>query len=161
MESVDRAVVVLGFEALHAPVAAAVMQPVFKLPRGFFDSFAPMTWEQAQRSAAAAECYARLHRAGDPFTANLIGLLGGLGRIVMFRVTLEHYRRNGNLMPRAEVFIQLIKDHGRTLTRLIAASWEMSDSFLSAIDAQIEQREPSKMSPMVWPIKGRSSAPWA
>jgi HD-like signal output (HDOD) protein len=148
VESVERAIVVLGFEGLRAPVAISAMQPVFNLPQGFFDKFASTTWEQAQRSAVAAECYARLHRTGDPFTANLIGLLGGLGRIVMFRIALDHYRHSGNLMPRAEVFIQLIKDHSRALTRAIAANWEMSDSFLSAIDAQIEQLSPSQMTPM-------------
>jgi len=148
VESVDRAIVVLGFEGLRAPVAAAVMQPVFRLPPGFFDKFAPTTWEQAQRSAAAAESYARIHRAGDPFTTNLIALLGGLGRIVMFRVTLDQYRNSGNLMPRAEVFIQLIKDHGRSLTRAIAANWEMSDNSLAAIDAQLARLAPAQMAPM-------------
>jgi HD-like signal output (HDOD) protein len=148
VESVERAIVVLGFEGLRAPVAISAMQPVFNLPQGFFDKFAPITWEQAHRSAVAAECYARLHRTGDPFTANLIGLLGGLGRIVMFRITLDHYRHGGNLMPRAEVFIQLIKDHSRALTRAIAVNWEMSESFLSAMDAQIEQQSPSQMTPM-------------
>jgi HD-like signal output (HDOD) protein len=148
VESIERAIVVLGFEGLRAPVAAAVMQPVFQLPRGFFDQFAPMTWEQAQRSAAAAETYARVHQAGDPFTANLIGLLGGLGRIVMFRIALDQYRQTSNLMPRAEVFIQLMMQHSRSLTRHIAASWEMSDAFLAAIDAQLEQQLPTMMTPM-------------
>lgn len=148
VESVDRAIVVLGFEGLRAPVAASVMQPVFKLPQGFFDKFAPMTWEQAQCSAVAAEHYARARKAGDPFTANLLGLLGGLGRIVIFRIALDCYRQSGNLMPRAEVFVQLINDHGRALTRAIAANWDMSESFLSAIDAQLERRTPVHMAPM-------------
>jgi len=148
VESIDRAIVVLGFEGLRAPVAISVMQPVFKLPQGFFDKFAPMTWEQAQRSAAAAEQYARVSKAGDPFTANLLGLLGGLGRIVMFRLALDCYRQSGNLMPRAEVFVQLINDQARVLTRAIAATWDMSDNFLSAIDAQLECRTPLDMAPL-------------
>ncbi|MBC7984610.1 MAG: HDOD domain-containing protein [Candidatus Obscuribacterales bacterium] len=148
VESVERAIVVLGTEGLRAPVAAAVMQPVFQLPRGFFDQFAPMTWEQARRSAQAAEAYARLHQAGDPFIANLIGLLGGLGRIVLFRITLDQYRERGNLMPRAEVFIRLMMDHGRMLTRQIAASWQLSDNFLAALDVQIAQQSPIQMSPL-------------
>jgi HD-like signal output (HDOD) protein len=145
VESVERAIVVLGSDGLRAPVAAAVLQPVFQLPRGFFEQFAPMTWEQARRSAFAAETYARIHKAGDPFTAHLIGLLGGLGRIVIFRATLDQYRRRGNLMPRAEVFIRLMMDQGRKVTHQIATSWQMSESFLGAMEAQIARQSPAKM----------------
>jgi len=148
VESVDRAVVILGFEGLRAPAAAAVMQPVFKLPRGFFDRFAPIVWEQAQRTAAAAEAYARANRSGDSFVANLLGLLGGLGRMVIFRLTLDKYRTQPNIMPRAEVFIRVMLDHGFEVTRIVAAAWEMSPPFLAAIDAQIAQTPPQRMAPL-------------
>jgi len=146
-ESVDRAVVILGNEGLRAPVATAIMQPVFQLPRGFFDQFAPVTWELAQRTALAAEAYARLTQAGDAFVAHLLGLLGGLGRIVLFRMTLDKYR-NHNIMPRAEVFIRVMMDHDQQVTRAIADTWEMSAAFLAAIDAQIEQTSPEQMTPL-------------
>jgi HD-like signal output (HDOD) protein len=148
VESVDRAVVILGNEGLRAPVATAVMQPVFRLPKGFFDQFAPLTWELAQRTALAAETHARLHRTGDTFVAHLLGLLEGLGRIVLFRLTHECYRAQTNSMPRAEVFIRLMMDHGAEVARSVAAAWEMSPTFLEAIDAQIAHTPPSAMPPL-------------
>ena len=80
-------------------------------PRGYFDSFADVTWEQAQRCAAAAENYASVTRSGDPFIAQLLGLLGSLARIVLFRLTVDMYREQPNVLPRAEVFIRSMQVH--------------------------------------------------
>jgi HD-like signal output (HDOD) protein len=147
VESIDRAVVLLGNDGLRSPVATAIMQPVFQLPRGQFDQFAPLTWELAQRTAVAAEAYARANAVGDPFVAHLLGLLGGLGRIVLFRLTLERYRER-DLAPNADAFIDMMTKHDLTLARAIAASWEMSDPFLAAIDAQIARTPPPQMTPL-------------
>lgn len=147
IESIERAVVLLGSEGLRAPVATAVMQPVFQLPRGFFDQFAPMTWEIAQRTAIAAEVYARVNQVGDAFVAHLLGLIGGLGRIVLFRLTLDKYRKH-NILPRAEVFVRVMREHEQPLTRAVAAAWELSPTFLAAFDEQQKQTPPHRMTPM-------------
>ena len=148
VDSIDRAVALLGVDGLRAPVAAVVMQPVFSAPRGLFEHFAPMTWDQAHRSALAAERYARLHHSGDPFSANLAALISGLGNIVLFRHVLDCYRQRGNLMPRSEVFIEVMTANQRMVTRRIAQAWRMSDRFLAALDAQLEQRPPQQMTPL-------------
>ncbi|HTE43038.1 MAG TPA: HDOD domain-containing protein [Steroidobacteraceae bacterium] len=148
VESVDRAVVLMGSEGLRAPVAMSVMQPVFRIPRGIFEQFAPASWEQAQRTATAAEVFAQHHKIGDSFVANLLGLLGGLGRMVVFRLTLDKYKTQSNILPRAEVYIRAMQDHGQEVTRMVAAAWEMSPQFLSAIDEQISQVAPNRMTPL-------------
>jgi|SRR5712671_4402084 len=148
IESIDRAVTILGNEGLRAPVASAVMQPVFQLPAGFFEHFAPTTWEQARRTARAAEEFARVHKTADAFVAHLAGMLNGLGRIVLFRLTMDKYRDQANIMPKAEVFIRVMVDHSQHVAYAIAAAWEMSPPFLEALDAQIKQTPPEKMSPL-------------
>lgn len=148
IESVDRAVSILGNEGLRGPVASAVMQPVFQLPAGFFEQFAPTTWELARRTAISAEQFARTQRSADGFVAHLAGMLDGLGRIVLFRLTMDKYREQKNLMPRAEVFIKVMTDHSQSVARAIAAAWEMSPPFLEALDAQIAQQPPERMSPL-------------
>src|ERR1044072_8028944 len=45
VDSLDRAVQTLGTDGLRAVLAIAILQPVFRLPRGFFESFADVTWE--------------------------------------------------------------------------------------------------------------------
>jgi HD-like signal output (HDOD) protein len=148
VESLDRAVVILGADGLRNLVATAIMQPVFRLPKGFFDNFATLTWEQAQRTAAAAEATAKSERGSDPFVAQVLGLLTALARLVIFRLTLDRYREHPNILPRAEVFIRAMQQHGPQMARLIAESWEMSQSSLSALDEQAQRATPEAMSPL-------------
>ena len=93
VESLDRAVRMLGTDGLKRLLATAILQPVFRLPKGYFDSFAPITWEQAQRVAAAAVAHANESGGGvDPFVAQLLGVLVVMSRIVLFRLTMDEYR---------------------------------------------------------------------
>jgi HD-like signal output (HDOD) protein len=148
VESLDRAVIILGADGLRNLVAAAIMQPVFRLPKGFFDNFATLTWEQAQRTAAAAEATAKCERGADPFVAQVLGLLTSLARLVIFRLTLDLYRERPNILPRAEVFIRAMQEHGPQMARLIAESWEMSQGSLAALDEQAQRTAPELMSPL-------------
>ena len=63
VDSLDRAIQTLGIDGLRGLMAVAILQPVFRLPRGYFDSFADMTWEQAQRCAAGAPRHTHPSRA--------------------------------------------------------------------------------------------------
>jgi HD-like signal output (HDOD) protein len=148
VESIDRAVTILGNEGLRAPVASAIMQPVFQLPAGFFEQFAPVTWERARRTAMAAEEFARVRNSADAFVAHLAGMLGSLSRIVLFRLTMDKYREQGNVMPRAEVFVRIMQDNCALVTRAIAGAWEMSPAFLEAFDAQVDALPPQTMTPL-------------
>jgi HD-like signal output (HDOD) protein len=146
VDSLDRAVVMLGTEGLRGLMATAILQPVFRLPKGYFDNFAAITWEQAQRSAVAAETYAKSTRSADPFVAQLLGLLRALARIVLFRLTMEMYREQPNILPRAEVFIRSMQAQGPRVAGLIAATWQLSDPSIAALAEQANQRAPATMS---------------
>ena len=148
VESLDRAVFLLGTDGLRSLMATAILQPVFRLPKGFFDNFAAVTWEQAQRTAVAAEACAKRERGCDPFVAQLLGLVGALARLVIFRLTLDRYRERPNALPRAEVFIRAMQAHAPDVARLIAMNWELSDASLVAIDEQVNRVSPASMSPL-------------
>lgn len=145
VDSIDRAVWLLGTEGLRRLMATAILQPVFRLPRGHFDSFAPITWEQAQRAAAAAEAYAKHVVPCDAFVAQLLAGLEPLARIVIFRISLDQYRETPDTPPRAEVFIRAMQVHGPRVASKIGAAWEMSATSLAALDEQAQQRSPSHM----------------
>lgn len=145
VDSVDRAVWLLGTEGLRRLMATAIMQPVFRLPKGYFDSFAPVTWEQAQRAAAVAEAYAKHVEPCDAFVAQLLAVLEPLARIVTFRVVMDKYRDTPNVMPRAEVFIRAMQQHGPEVALRIARAWEMSDLSLGALEEHAEERSPAQM----------------
>jgi HD-like signal output (HDOD) protein len=148
VDSLDRAVVVLGTDGLRSLLATAILQPVFRQPKGHFDSFATVTWEHAQRTAAAAEMCARVLGNADPFIAQLIGLLGPLARIVLFRLTMDTYREFESIQPRAEVFIRAMQLQAPNVAGFIASTWELSDPSIRALQEQTDKIPPGIMSPL-------------
>jgi HD-like signal output (HDOD) protein len=152
VERLDRAVAMLGAAGLRGLMATAIMQPVFRVPKGYFEAFADITWEHARRSAQAAEACAqndsRADRTSDPFVAQLLGLLGSLAGIVLFRLTMDKYREQPTLSPRAEVFITVMQRHRSELAGMIVRSWKLSDMSVLAADEQIRKLPPPQMSPL-------------
>ncbi|WP_157995161.1 HDOD domain-containing protein [Peristeroidobacter soli] len=148
VDSLDRAVVVLGTDGLRSLLATAILQPVFRQPKGHFDNFAAVTWEHAQRTAAASEMCARVLGNADPFIAQLIGLLGPLARIVLFRLTMETYREFPDIQPRAEVFIRAMQSQAPNVAGFIASTWELSDPSIRALQEQTDKIPPDTMSPL-------------
>jgi len=148
VERVDRAVAMLGSAGLRGLLATAIMQPVFRVPKGYFEAFADVTWEHARRSSQAAEACAQADRTSDPFVAQLLGLLGSLAGIVLFRLTMDKYREQPTLLPRAEVFITVMQRHRSELAGMIVRGWKLSDMSVLAADEQIRKLPPLQMSPL-------------
>jgi HD-like signal output (HDOD) protein len=146
VESIDRAVALLGTEGLRSLVGNVILQPLFRLPSGYFDQFAPITWDQAQRAGFAAQAIAQRTLSGDPLVAQLLALLSALSRVVLFRFTAEQYRRVPNILPRAEVFIRVMQQHGASLCNVIAAEWDLSELSMTALQEQLQQCAPAAMS---------------
>lgn len=148
IENLDRAVVILGVEGLRGLMATAILQPVFRQPKGYFDNFATLTWEHARRTASAAEACARAVGNADPFVAQLLGLLGPLAHIVLFRLTMDTYRERPDILPRAEVFIRAIQTQSANVAGFIASTWQLSDPSVRALQEQQQRLSPAAMSPL-------------
>jgi HD-like signal output (HDOD) protein len=139
VESVERALAVLGTQGARALVAAALLQPVFRSAKGDAAPFPEMVWEHTQRAAAAAEAHAGLAEGADPFAAQLVALVMGLGAIVVYRIALDQYAARG-LAPDATAIASLLDEHTANVARQIAASWELSERTLEALDEQQAER---------------------
>lgn len=146
IDSLDAAVRALGTDGLRGLVASAILQPVFRVPKGVFEDFARITWEQAQRSARAAETCARSAGGADPFVAQLLGLLRPLARIVLFRLAMDIYRTYPDLSPHAGVFAHSMRRHAPSVAKLIASSWALPDPSILALEEQLREQPPSSMS---------------
>lgn len=133
VDSLDRAIMLLGIEGLKSVVAASIMQPVFRTPKGQFDAFAPTLWELAMRTATAAGIYAARTRTADPTTAQLLGLLSALGPLAVFRATSEAYREQPKWIPRAEVYVRLIEAQADATSSAIASHWQLPETFVLAL----------------------------
>ena len=148
VDKVDRAVWLLGTDGLKRLMATAIMQPVFRVPKGYFDSFAPHTWAHAQRAAAVAERFVAGTRDCDPFVAQLLAVMEALARIVIFRLAMDKYRATPNILPRAEVFIRAMQKHESRVALLIANAWQMTDESKTALNVQARRESPLTMSPL-------------
>lgn len=141
VESIDRAVALLGTDGIRSLVATALVQPVFHLSKQEFPHFPEVVWEHTFRTATAAEAHAAIVEDTDPFAAQLLGLTMGLGAIVVFRVALEQYAAYPGSRPDPAVIAALLDAHAAAVARRIAASWELSDRILTALEDQVSAGE--------------------
>jgi HD-like signal output (HDOD) protein len=136
VESVDRAVVLLGTDGIRSLVTAALMQPIFRIGGADFPRFPEIAWEHTFHSASAAVPYNFLVEQSDPFAAELLSLVMGLAEIVVFRVTMDQYAKLPRLRPDAGVVASLLDAHSASVGRRIGASWELSEPTLAGLDGQ-------------------------
>jgi HD-like signal output (HDOD) protein len=135
IESLERALAVLGTQGARSLVAAALLQPVFRPATGEAAQLLDVVWEHTQRAAAAAETHATAVEGSDPFTAQLVALVMGLGAIVVYRVALDQYAARG-LEPEPMALALLLEGETAKVARQVAASWELSDRVLDALAEQ-------------------------
>ena len=138
VESIDRAVVLLGSEGIRSLIAAAAMQPIFRVAVGPFPQFAQTVWEHAWRSANAAVVHAAMAEKADPFAAELLSLVWGLADVVLFRAVLERYEAaaGGGLRPDASVIAAVLQSHSAAVACRIGAAWDLSRESLAAFEQQ-------------------------
>lgn len=146
IESLDRAVALLGIEGMRSLVAAALMQPVFDVQGGGFSRFGDVTWQHTLASASAAESHAVMLESADPFAAQLLALMTGLATIVVFTVAIDEYQSR-HLQPHPKVLMTLIDSQTAPVARQIAASWQLSERIMLALTDQ-SSPQGSGMSPL-------------
>ena len=145
VESIERAVVILGSEGLRSLMTAALMQPIFQIAgTGGFPRFPEIVWEHALRSAHAAIPHAALVERADPFAAELLSLVTGLAEIVLFRAAMDHC---ASAAPRHKpdplVIASLLDSQAATFAWRIGAEWELSELILAALEEQMVAAEPT------------------
>ena len=145
VESIERAVVMLGSDGLRSLIATALVQPIFEVSMaGAFPRFPQVVWEHALLSAHAAIPHAALVERVDQFAAELLCLVTGLAEIVLFRAAMEHYanssRRN---QPAPIVMATLLASQSATFAWHIGANWELSELMLAALEEQMVASDPT------------------
>jgi len=136
VESLDRAIAVLGLEGMRSLICAALMQPVFRISGGMFLQFGEITWEHTLYSGSAAEAHAAVLENADPFAAQLLALIMGLSTIVVFRVATDEFLAR-KLRPNAATLGALIDLESAPVGRRIAATWDLSERMDVALAEQV------------------------
>lgn len=145
IETIERAIVVLGNEGLRSVMAAALMQPIFQTSgTGGAQRFPELVWDHAVRSAHAAIPHAALVERANPFAAELLSLVSGLAEIVIFRAVLEHCPPSpGKDGVDPLVIASILDSHATRFAWHIGADWRLSDEMLAALEEQMASSEPA------------------
>jgi len=136
VESIDRAVVILGNDGIRSLIAAALAQPIFHIRSGDFPKFPEIAWEHTFRTASATVTHTAIVEKSDPFAAQLLGRVAGMASIVVFRVALDQYDSRPKLRAHAGAMAAMLDAQTAGVAKRIAASWGLSDRILAALDDQ-------------------------
>jgi HD-like signal output (HDOD) protein len=139
IESVQRAIVVCGVDALRGILATAMLRPVFRASRTNFPRLPRMLWERTERAARAAELYAMKTNPGDRFEAQLLVLLRALGPLVVYSAALDGYSRSLKLAPNPALFVELIATLAPQMSLRIARDWQTSPRLLAVLERSGEE----------------------
>lgn len=145
IETIERAIVVLGTDGLRSVMATALMQPIFQTSgAGGASRFPEVVWEHATRSAHAAIPYAALVERTNQFAAELLCLVSGLAEIVLFRAVLEHCPSSpGRQGVDPRVIASILDSQAARFAWHIGAEWRLSEEMLAALEEQMVSSEPA------------------
>lgn len=132
--TIQRAVIVCGFEELRRLLATAMMLPVFRATKTNFPRFPRLLWERTERAARAAEMYAAHTSPQDRFEAQMATLLSALGPLVVYGAALDIYARAPQIAPNPETFVSLLRDLGVPMSQRIARQWEAAPRLVAALE---------------------------
>lgn len=142
VDSLDRGVALVGTEGVRQIVATALMQPVLSLDGGLFAHLPEAIWNYALHAATAGADHASRHgRGDDALSAQLLGLLQGLGAVVVIRVLQETYARHAGAAPSLAVAAALLDRYAISTARVIAAGWDLPSAMGEALMDQRPRRD--------------------
>jgi HD-like signal output (HDOD) protein len=136
IESIDRAVTLVGVRGIRAIIATALLQPVLTGNSGAFGRFPEFVWEHTLYSASIAESHATQVENAEPFVAQLCGLLYGLSAIVVFRIVRDQFAAHPNLTPDPGSIARMLESWVAPTAGRIAVSWELSNRVQYALESQ-------------------------
>ena len=144
VDSLERAVTMVGLQGVREIISAALMQPLLSTRSVHSGHFAQLAWDYTLRMSVAAADHARSVERQDGFSAQLAGLLLGLAAVVVMQAIDDVYARSPQLQRSAVAQLQLLQRYSVPLAGRIARSWELPSLYyrtLRELD-QIEQDGP-------------------
>ncbi len=135
VRSIERAVTLVGNEGIRQIISAALVQPVMNPPDRDGGRFSQRIWDYTLRMSLAAADHARGVEREDGFSAQLAGLLRGLGMVMVVRATADAYSRRQTLAPSPELLLSLLERCTPSLSARIAREWNLAPDIAVALEA--------------------------
>lgn len=136
IENIERAVAMIGTDGLRHLIAVALMQPVLSDRGGALGRLPSIVWEHTLLSAVAAAEHARYVERIDPFSAQMLGLLHGLGSIVVVQVARDSYERHTEIAPDAGRVRQLLERWSAPTALRLQQGWDLPVRIAPALEDQ-------------------------
>jgi len=136
VESIDRAVTLVGVQGIRSIIATALLQPVMSGASGAYSRFPELAWEHTLYSASAAEMHTVQIEKSEPFVSQLVGLLYGLAAIVVFRIVRDQFAAHPQLSPTPGSVARMLETWVAPTAGRIAVSWELPERVQYALESQ-------------------------
>ncbi len=136
VESVQRAVTLVGTEGIRLIIAAALVQPVMNVGSGVLGRLPAILWDHSLMAARASADHASAGGDEDALAAQLLGLLHGLGSIIVVQVLRDEYAKRPELLVDPDVAVFMLNTWTAPTARCVAASWQLSTRIQAALGEQ-------------------------
>jgi len=138
IDSLERAVFVLGQAGVRRLVTNAAFKPLINLNAGHFTRLSgTVLWDQSEKTAVACDFIARRQKT-DRFNAYLMGIVQNVGFTVALQILDGNF--DGSQAPRSGLFHDRLIKRARRLSWVIAREWQFPASVLQALESQVDAR---------------------
>ncbi|MCU1038330.1 HDOD domain-containing protein [Stenotrophomonas maltophilia] len=137
VESLQRAVTLVGTDGVRQIISAVLVQPVMQVQCEVFPQFSTIIWEHALLASRAAADHARTVTFGDAFAAQWLGLVQGLGASLVMRQLLQEAQARGEAVEPA-LALQMLQQWSLPLAQRVAAAWELPEPVHQALAVDAE-----------------------
>ncbi|WP_312368826.1 HDOD domain-containing protein [Stenotrophomonas sp.] len=139
VQSIERAVTLIGNDGIRQIISAALVQPVMESNNGADARFSSVLWEYTLRLSLAAADHARSVEREDGFAAQLAGLLLGLGAALTMQACADVLARPPLRVREPGTLLELLERCSAPTAVRIAQHWKLAPSIVQALQQVGEQ----------------------
>jgi len=147
VESIERAAALLGTRGIRMLISGVLIQPLAHSGAGS-DRFGNLIWDHSSYSSAAADAWAARSGEAEPFAAQMLALLHGLGVVTVYRVLMDIYATQPDLTPDAAAIAIALESDAPIAASRIARSWGLSERTQQALEANVAAAAGAEPSPL-------------
>lgn len=138
VESLERAVTMVGTDGIRSVIATSLIHPVMATGSGLFARFPENIWEQTQYAADAAEAHALGIERVDGFSARLLALLQGLATNTVFRIVRDEALAGRDESAKPAV-VRLLGEWVTPTAMRIATAWDLPRELRAVLEWPADQ----------------------
>ena len=133
VQSIERAVTLIGNDGIRQIISAALVQPVMESANGVDAEFARLLWEYTLRVSLAAADHARSVEREDGFAAQLAGLLLGLSAAMAMQAAADVLARPPLRAREPGTLLEVLERCSAPTAVRIAGHWKLSAPIVQAL----------------------------